>query len=415
MPSRRPNVEANVWKYYIFHFFLNFQLWWPIWIIYLTERRGLTLGQVTLIDVPFWLSMIVVQVPAAAMADRWGRKPTLILSGMLFAAAITFFGLATNFWLILGSYLVWGVAFALLSGTESAFIYDTLKELGRDGEYQRVYGRGWAVAMAAALAGTLLGAPVAAATSLPFPIIVSGGLAAVAAVAAFTFVEPRPEDRGPHGPSYGDIIRESAEIVRRSPAVRYSLLYFGLVTIGAVGTIFFFQPFLVRHGASLGAVGLWQTPMRVAGIFAALAAHRLIARMGERRTFYAAPVVVVVSYAVLAAWNSVYAQAMFPLMNFAVVLTQPTVTDYLNRRVPSEQRATVISLTNLIRSIVLIPSAPIMGALAQESLALGFAAGGISIAALGLPLMALWTPHLDRRWEEAEVAAETVGVAEGNG
>lgn len=415
LPSGQPNVGANVWKYYLFHFFLNFQLWWPIWIIYLTEKRGLTLGQVTLIDVPFWLSMIVLQVPAAAMADRWGRKPALILSGMLFAAAITFFGLATNFWLILGSYLVWGIAFALLSGTESAFIYDTLKELDRDGEYQRVYGMGWAVAMAAALAGTLLGAPVAAATSLPFPIIVSGGLAAVAAVVAFTFREPLPEDRGPHGPSYGDIIWESAEIVRRSPAVRYSLLYFGLVTIGAVGTIFFFQPFLVRHGASLGTVGLWQTPMRVAGILGALAAHRLMARMGERWTFYAAPAVIVVSYTVLAAWDSVYAQAMFPLLNFAVVLTQPSVTDYLNRRVPSEQRATVISLTNLIRSVILIPSAPIMGALAQESLALGFAAGGITIAVLGLPLLALWSPHLDGRWEEPEVAAETTGVAAKDG
>ena len=74
-----------IYPYYLFHFFLNFQLWWPIWIIYLTEERGLTLGQVTLIDVPFWLSIIVLQVPAAAIADRWGRKPTLIASSLAFA------------------------------------------------------------------------------------------------------------------------------------------------------------------------------------------------------------------------------------------------------------------------------------------------------------------------------------------
>ncbi|TMC00488.1 MAG: hypothetical protein E6J42_00625, partial [Chloroflexi bacterium] len=65
-------LQANIRKYYAFHFFLNFQLWYPIWILYLTETRGLTLSQVTLIDVPFWTSIILLQIPAAAIADRWG-------------------------------------------------------------------------------------------------------------------------------------------------------------------------------------------------------------------------------------------------------------------------------------------------------------------------------------------------------
>jgi len=59
-------IQANIRKYYLFHLFLNLQLWWPIWIIYLTEERGLTLAQVTLIDVPFWLCVIFLQVPGEA-------------------------------------------------------------------------------------------------------------------------------------------------------------------------------------------------------------------------------------------------------------------------------------------------------------------------------------------------------------
>ena len=70
--------QANIWKFYLYQFLLNFQLWWPIWVIYLTEERGLSLGQVTLIDVPFWGSIIALQIPAAAIADRWGRRPTLL-------------------------------------------------------------------------------------------------------------------------------------------------------------------------------------------------------------------------------------------------------------------------------------------------------------------------------------------------
>ena len=400
-------MHANVWKYYVFHFFLNFQLWWPIWIIYLTQERGLTLGQVTLIDVPFWINIILLQIPAAAIADRWGRKPTLLAAATAFAVAVTFFGLATNFWLILGSYMVWGVAFALLSGTESAFIYDSLKAMGRESEYPKIYGRGWAVATVGGLGGTLLGAPIADATSLPFPIIASGALAFIAAIAAFTFKEPLIRDHEVPRPSYGKIISESFAIVRQQPAVRYGILYFGLITVGSIGPIFFFQPFLVEHHVNLGEVGLWQTPMRIAAVVGALVAHRLITSAGERRTFYGMALMIVASYALLASWDSVYAQVAFSVMNAMVVLSQPTVTNFLNRRVPSEHRATVISLTNLVRSAILIPSAPLLGALAESSLAAAFAAGGVIIAVLGLPLLVLWTPFLDREAEEEPELVET--------
>jgi hypothetical protein len=94
-------------------------------------------------------------------------------------------------------------------------------------------------------------------------------------------------------------------------------------------------------------------------------------------------------------WDSVYAQIAFPLINFALILSQPTVTAYLNRRVPSAQRATVVSLTNLIRSFVLIPSAPLLGLLAVNvSYQAAYLAGGALVAVLGLPLLIAWLPHL---------------------
>jgi predicted MFS family arabinose efflux permease len=353
--------------------------------------------------VPFWGSIIALQIPAAAIADRWGRRPTLLAGALFFSIAVTVFGLATSFELILVSYLIWGIGFALLGGTESAFLYDTLKALGREDEYPRVYGRAWGLVFAAAMAGTLLGAPVAKATDLSFPIVVSGGIAFLAVLAAASFTEPVIEGRREHHLSYGQIIGESVEILRRRPAVRYSVLFYGLITIGSIGPIFFFQPFLREHGIGLGAVGVWQTPTRIAGIIGAVAAYRIIAALGERRTFFLMPAVIFASYALLAVWDSVYAQIAFPVMSLMVALSQPTVTDYLNRRVPTDQRATVVSLTNLARSAVLVPSAPLLGQLADRaSLKASYWAGGALVAALSLPLLALWSPLLLRAGETEE-------------
>ncbi len=396
------NLEGNVRKYYLFHLFLNLQLWWPIWIIYLTEMRGLTLAQVTLIDIPFWLCIIFLQVPGAALADRFGRKPVLIASATLFAIAIVFFGLATTFWLLLASYLIWGVGFSMLWGVESAFLYDSLKAMGREDEYPRIYGRGWAIAMAAQVAGTLIGAPLAEATDLQTPIVLSGAISAVAILAALTFVEP-PGVKA-HHLTYGEIVSDSASLVRRKPDIRYAILFFGLVTIGSIAVVFFFQPFLVDHDVGVGSVGIWQTPMRIAGIIAALSAHRLMSGFGERRTFYMMPVLVVAGYLILATWDSIYAAIAFPIVFFAVSLSQPTVTDYINRRVPTEQRATMVSLTNLIRSAVLIPTAPLLGLLADEvSAEAAYFAGAALVAGLAIPLFALWWPTLGKAPERGPV------------
>jgi MFS family permease len=401
--------EANIWKYYLFHAFLNLQFWFPIWIIYLTEERDLTLAQVTLIDVPFWLCIILLQIPGAAIADRYGRKPTLVAAAVLFASAVVFFALANSFPLLMGSYLVWGAAFSLLYGTESAFIYDSLKAAGREEEYSRIYGRGWAIAVGAQLIGTLVGAPLASGTNLVFPILLSGGIASMAAMVALSFREPLLVTRT-HRPSYGEIISESANVLRKQPEVRYAILYFGLITIGSIAPVFFFQPFLREHGIGLGEVGVWQTPMRIAGIVAALAAHRIIFYLGQRGTFFLMPVVLVPSYVLLASWDSAFAQVSFTSINFIVILSQPTVTEYVNRRVPSEQRATVVSMTNLIRSAVLIPSAPLFGLLAERvDLWAAFAAGGVVIGVLSVPILILWMPHLSGR--EEELVADSLPAA----
>jgi MFS family permease len=388
-PAEVRAYKANIWKFYVHTFLLNLQLWYPIWIIYLQEERGLSLGQITVMEVPYLLSIVVLQIPAAAIADRWGRRTSLALGALLTATGVTFFGLANTYQLILLSYLIWGVAFALISGADSAFLYDSLKALGREDEYQRIYGGAWASLSAASLAGTLIGAPVAAATSLPFPVVLSGGIAALGFLAALTFTEPQPSHDEARLP-YGDVMRQSVRLAVRQPTVRYAILFFGLLTIGGVAPIFFFQPFLVRHDIDLSQVGFWQTPTRLMGVVGALVAYRVVSALGEKATFILLPLSLVASYALLGGWDSVYAQVVFPVMSLATVMSRPIITDYLNRRVPTSQRATVISLTNLAYCLILIPLAPTVGLIADKWGLIAAFWTGVGITAAGMIVLPFW-------------------------
>ena len=94
-------LEANVWKSYLYRFLMNFQLWWPIWVIYLQKERGLSLTQITLLDTPFFLLIVLAEVPTGAIADRFGRRTSLMLGSSLFALAVFIFGIADNYLIIL--------------------------------------------------------------------------------------------------------------------------------------------------------------------------------------------------------------------------------------------------------------------------------------------------------------------------
>ena len=91
----------------------------------------------TLVEVPHLLTVVVLQFRRPPWPTVGGRRPTLALGALLSAAGVTLFGLAGTYQLILFSYVVWGASFALMSGADSAFLYDSLKALGREDEYQR--------------------------------------------------------------------------------------------------------------------------------------------------------------------------------------------------------------------------------------------------------------------------------------
>ena len=276
------SYEANVAKSYLYAFLMDFALWMPIWVLYLQDRRGLSLTQITFLDVPFFLLIVVAQVPAGVIADRFGRKYSIMIGAAFFAVAVLVFGLATNYPLILTSYILWSLAVTFRVGADSALLYDTLKQIGQEERFHGAMGRLWATRSTALLAGLLLGAPLASATNFSFTFEASAGLALAAIVVALWMHEPRHvavEARE----AMGQTLLQGVGEAWRQPAVRYVILYSGVVSLGFFGPVVIFQqPWLAEHGVATQHLGLWQAPARAGEIAAALGAGWLLLRMGER-------------------------------------------------------------------------------------------------------------------------------------
>ena len=281
--------ESNIWKSYVYRFLMEFQLWLPVWVVYLQVQRGLSLTQITLLDTPFFLLMVFAEVPTGAVADRFGRRWSLMLGSSLFALALFIFAVADNYVVILTSYTVWGLALTFQSGSDTALLYDSLKQVGREEEFQHINSRLWALRSAAALCALLLGAPLAQYTDYSPVIVMSAIIAALATPVAFSMHEPRHEHDVSHE-RYFQTLFSGIHDAWKLPSLRYIILYSGIVSAAAFAPMVFQQPFLGHHGVMTGDLGLWQAPVRGAGIISALLAYQFLTRVGQRGAFVALPV-----------------------------------------------------------------------------------------------------------------------------
>ena len=218
---QRARLERNITAFYAFRLLIGLQFLMPIWVIYLTEKRGFSIEQVTLLDAPFWLALVLLEVPTGLIADRFGRRVSLLLGALTNTIGITVFAMAANYPLILLSYLVWGAAFTFYSGADAAFLFDTLKALGRQAEYARIFGRSMAFGAATGIVATLSGPLMAARTDLVVPIYASAVSTGLAFIVILGFMYEPPHSHADEGhPGYVASVRLAFGAIWKSPELR---------------------------------------------------------------------------------------------------------------------------------------------------------------------------------------------------
>jgi hypothetical protein len=190
----------------------------------------------------------------------------------------------------------------------------------------------------------------------------------------------------------------------------YVLPFMAVLLAGTMTSEYLLQPFLLSHdvGVGLGFSAL-QVPVRVAAVLGAMGAFWWVLRVGEARALLSLPILAIVGYVGLAAINSLGAVGFFMFVGFVRAGALPLVEGYINRRVPSDQRATVLSLNHMGFALLVVPMLPLIGFTADEvSLNTTFA-----VAAAALAVMATLTGGLWLRAHQREGPIDHEGVASG--
>ena len=407
---RAAALQRNIRFYYIYAFFAMFQLWAPIWVLFLLDR-GFSLTEVTVLDMASFVIIALAEMPTGAVADRWGRKVSLGLGTALLPVSVVIFGLSHSFLLVLVSYLFWSIAFTLTSGADIAFLYDSIKGLGREAEFQRILGRVIAVGQVALAASAVLGGLLGS-IDLALPVFVTAVALVPAFGAVMLFTEPGEE--GAVRPTYLSNVRDTVKSAARVPPLRYVLAYAAFFGAAMFVVQVFFQPYLKERDIPVAAFGAMYMVFTLATVFGALLAHRLTSTLGERATFLLMPMVAAVSLALLGLFQSIATFILLLAVNLVYGASSPLLADFINRYTPTERRATMLSLRALLASLVLAPLEPGLGYIADRH---RLRSGFFSLAAaLALPIavvLALWS-RFERRADLARFTEDPEGEGDGS-
>ncbi len=366
-----------------------------IWVVYLVETRGLTIGQILLFDAVFFASSLLSEVPTGVVADRYGRRTSMLSGSLVISAGFIVFALADILPVLLTAYVLFGIGTALMSGADDAYLFDALRAVGRVREFPAVAGRLNAMMTLAVAGFTIIGGLMATVTPLSWPIVASGVLSIMAASLAFRLDEP-PRDPGSAADSFLATGLSASRRVLRMPSLRWAATLGALPWVAGFAAFTVWQPVLIGYEVPVGAFGWVAAAMMLVAAVGGWSANWFSQRLGIGGALLVLPVIGAIAL-LGGSGGLLWFVPLFGLAPFAQNALHPISTVYISRRVPDSERATALSFQQFGAQFTTIFVMLSLSALVSR-VALGHALAGTSALLLTVAVVCwlLWRRAGDR-------------------
>ncbi|HJQ09019.1 MAG TPA: MFS transporter [Candidatus Saccharimonadales bacterium] len=153
---------------YIFSFCEGLIFWYAIEKLFM-QSIGLSIATIVTIGIVAQAGKMIFEIPSSVLADRWNRRNTLILGTLIMIIASALLPLAKTGLAYMLFGLLWTIYYAFKSGTDAAFIFDSLKGYGAQKHFQHVLARYRSWEYAGLIIAGLVAGLVAVATDLQVP------------------------------------------------------------------------------------------------------------------------------------------------------------------------------------------------------------------------------------------------------
>ena len=324
------------------------------------KDNGLELTQISILKAIYSISIVVLEIPSGYLADILGRKKTLVIGTILGFLGFATYSISYSFVGFLIAEIILGFGQSLISGADSAMLFDTLDDMKRKDEYVKYEGRIISIGnLAETIAGIVGGLLVG--ISLRFPYYVQTIVAFTAIPAALTLLEPARNTK-----MLNTGFKQILHIVKYSlfdhKELRWNIIHSSIIGAATLTmATLIVQPYLLQIELPLFYFGIIWPALNLTVGAVALYAYKIENRLNKAQSLLLITLFIPLGYIalsqVVAYWGIVILFIFYIFRGFAT----PVLKDYINQLTDSNVRATVLSVRNFVIRIFFAIIGPFIG------------------------------------------------------
>lgn len=357
--------------------------------------RGMDLLQINLINAFFMAGVFFFEVPTGAFADQCGRKKSVVLGNLILALSFLAYYFADCFYQFVAAELIGAFGITFLSGALEAWAVDALAYCQYEFSLEKVFRQEKAYNQIGILLGCIAGG-YAGNADIAWPWLMSSFSMVLCAIFAGIFMEELGFERKKISKGFAYITATAKEGLYygfQSKPVFYLLSFCAICSLSLQSLNmqwpFVFKDLFRMDVAYLGWIFAAVSLTILAGNHFSLSFARMI---GDEKK------ALIISQAVTAA-GILVASTMIGLIPVLIAflvqeagrgLFGPLKSAYLNRRIPSDSRATIISFESMVSKGGAFAGLLISGLIAKYfSIAVAWTVSGLILALFVLIFLAI--------------------------
>lgn len=367
------DIAKNIPKTYAVNFTSSLHFISPVLVLFFTEWGGITLQQTLLLQSWFMGWMFILEIPTGTVADYFGRKISLVLSQVIMIIAILIYSSVPVFSMFLLGEFLFALAITLSSGANEALIYDTLKDMGQEAESEEIFGRFRSSGLIGILCGSLLGSLIAVTFGVRYCFLFMVFPTIISLIISFTLKEPLRHENGKQKQqNMLQILKESSKYFLKKENRAVQILTIDSIVISVISyfIIWLWQTKLSVIGVNIAFFGIINFGMLLGQIILLNTTVYLKKLLKSKKTVISLTALLTgIGFLLVGSFMGMIPVIIGVIIAATFGMSRRTLLmNYINKNIPSEQRATILSAIAMFRQFILMILIPIVGIFVDMSL-----------------------------------------------
>jgi len=354
----QPGINSNILKLYLIKIAKWFMLFMPIVVLFYKDN-GLEMQQVFILQAIYSVAIVALEIPSGYVADVLGRKVTLLIGSVLGFAGFMCYSFSYGFTGFLIAEIILGFGQSLISGADSALLYDSLLAMDKKSQYIKQEGRMVSVGnFSEAFAGILGG--LLAAINLRYPYYAQTIIAFMAIPASFTLIEPERHKKI-EALKWNDILKVVKYSLHDHKELKWNIIFSSVIGASTLTMAWFVQPYFELVALPVTLFGVFWTILNLTVGVSALFAHKIEAKLKQLKTMIGITILIPAGYIIVSRIDALWGIGILFLFYIVRGIATPVLKDYINQLCDSNIRATVLSVRNFVIRIFFAIIGPFVG------------------------------------------------------